>query len=217
MCILWKRTTFSVQAPELFENKPYTVTVDYWSFGTMVFECSCGFRPFLHNLQPVQWWVHAGVHFLVTVVVCCCTRQYTGSEDCYLSSIYEFFILCNTGVNGLRVAKGTLVLFIWVTFSLLHCRKICLDFNSWAKPWWTDWKRKFWKLEDKMKKLYDKRSSWCRPDNYCTNWVLSWSNDNIQWSQDTLKRGDIQINLCLLKYFWVIYVSNNLLAVHLQN
>ncbi len=23
----------------------------------MVFECSCGFRPFLHNLQPVQWWV----------------------------------------------------------------------------------------------------------------------------------------------------------------
>lgn len=55
MCILCKRTTFSVQAPELFENKPYTVTVDYWSFGTMVFECSCGFRPFLHNLQPVQW------------------------------------------------------------------------------------------------------------------------------------------------------------------
>ena len=43
------------QAPELFENKAYTVTVDYWSFGTMVFECSCGFRPFLHNLQPVQW------------------------------------------------------------------------------------------------------------------------------------------------------------------
>lgn len=43
------------QAPELFENKPYTVTVDYWSFGTMIFECSCGFRPFLHNLQPVQW------------------------------------------------------------------------------------------------------------------------------------------------------------------
>lgn len=46
---------FSFQAPELFENKPYTVTVDYWSFATMIFECSCGFRPFLHNLQPVQW------------------------------------------------------------------------------------------------------------------------------------------------------------------
>lgn len=46
---------FLFKAPELFENKPYTGTVDYWSFGTMIFECSCGFRPFLHNLQPVQW------------------------------------------------------------------------------------------------------------------------------------------------------------------
>uniref|UniRef100_H3D2R4 Inhibitor of nuclear factor kappa-B kinase subunit alpha n=1 Tax=Tetraodon nigroviridis TaxID=99883 RepID=H3D2R4_TETNG len=43
--------TVQYLAPELFENKPYTVTVDYWSFGTMLFECSCGFRPFLHNLQ----------------------------------------------------------------------------------------------------------------------------------------------------------------------
>uniref|UniRef100_A0A673XVV1 Inhibitor of nuclear factor kappa-B kinase subunit alpha n=1 Tax=Salmo trutta TaxID=8032 RepID=A0A673XVV1_SALTR len=48
--------TLQYLAPELFENKPYTVTVDYWSFGTMIFECSCGFRPFLHNLQPVQWY-----------------------------------------------------------------------------------------------------------------------------------------------------------------
>ncbi|XP_061731882.1 inhibitor of nuclear factor kappa-B kinase subunit alpha-like isoform X1 [Nerophis ophidion] len=47
--------TLQYLAPELFENKAYTVSVDYWSFGTMVFECSCGFRPFLHNLQPVQW------------------------------------------------------------------------------------------------------------------------------------------------------------------
>uniref|UniRef100_A0A672J8C0 Inhibitor of nuclear factor kappa-B kinase subunit alpha n=1 Tax=Salarias fasciatus TaxID=181472 RepID=A0A672J8C0_SALFA len=46
--------TLQYLAPELFENKPYTVTVDYWSFGTMIFECSCGFRPFLHNLQPVH-------------------------------------------------------------------------------------------------------------------------------------------------------------------
>uniref|UniRef100_A0A3Q2YBB6 Inhibitor of nuclear factor kappa-B kinase subunit alpha n=1 Tax=Hippocampus comes TaxID=109280 RepID=A0A3Q2YBB6_HIPCM len=47
--------TLQYLAPELFENKAYTVSVDYWSFGTMIFECSCGFRPFLHNLQPVQW------------------------------------------------------------------------------------------------------------------------------------------------------------------
>uniref|UniRef100_A0A9J7YR08 Inhibitor of nuclear factor kappa-B kinase subunit alpha n=1 Tax=Cyprinus carpio carpio TaxID=630221 RepID=A0A9J7YR08_CYPCA len=49
--------TLQYLAPELFEGKSYTVTVDYWSFGTMIFECCCGFRPFLHNLQPVQWYV----------------------------------------------------------------------------------------------------------------------------------------------------------------
>ncbi|XP_011601695.1 inhibitor of nuclear factor kappa-B kinase subunit alpha-like isoform X1 [Takifugu rubripes] len=47
--------TIQYLAPELFENKPYTVTVDYWSFGTVIFECICGFRPFLHHMQPVQW------------------------------------------------------------------------------------------------------------------------------------------------------------------
>ncbi|XP_008320241.1 inhibitor of nuclear factor kappa-B kinase subunit alpha isoform X2 [Cynoglossus semilaevis] len=47
--------TLQYLAPELFESKPYTVTVDYWSFGTVVFECVCGFRPFLHHMQPVQW------------------------------------------------------------------------------------------------------------------------------------------------------------------
>ncbi|KAI1901132.1 hypothetical protein AGOR_G00057050, partial [Albula goreensis] len=33
----------------------YTMTVDYWSFGTLVFECITGFRPFLPTWQPVQW------------------------------------------------------------------------------------------------------------------------------------------------------------------
>lgn len=47
--------TLQYLAPELFESKPYTVTVDYWSFGTVIFECICGFRPFLHSMQPVQW------------------------------------------------------------------------------------------------------------------------------------------------------------------
>ncbi|KAM4703312.1 inhibitor of nuclear factor kappa-B kinase subunit alpha [Rhinophrynus dorsalis] len=47
--------TLQYLAPELFESKPYTVTVDYWSFGTMVFECIAGFRPFLHNMQPFTW------------------------------------------------------------------------------------------------------------------------------------------------------------------
>ncbi|XP_031417353.1 inhibitor of nuclear factor kappa-B kinase subunit alpha-like isoform X2 [Clupea harengus] len=47
--------TLQYLAPELFYTEPYTGTVDYWSFGTMIFECCCGLRPFLHNLQPVQW------------------------------------------------------------------------------------------------------------------------------------------------------------------
>lgn len=47
--------TLQYLAPELFESKPYTVTVDYWSFGTVIFECACGFRPFLPHMQPVQW------------------------------------------------------------------------------------------------------------------------------------------------------------------
>ncbi|KAK2093521.1 hypothetical protein P7K49_027259 [Saguinus oedipus] len=42
-------------APELLEQLKYTVTVDYWSFGTLAFECITGFRPFLPNWQPVQW------------------------------------------------------------------------------------------------------------------------------------------------------------------
>lgn len=46
-----------LQAPELLEQQKYTVTVDYWSFGTLAFECITGFRPFLPNWQPVQWWV----------------------------------------------------------------------------------------------------------------------------------------------------------------
>lgn len=47
--------TLSPQAPELLEQQKYTVTVDYWSFGTLAFECITGFRPFLPNWQPVQW------------------------------------------------------------------------------------------------------------------------------------------------------------------
>uniref|UniRef100_A0A8C5R0G1 IkappaB kinase n=1 Tax=Leptobrachium leishanense TaxID=445787 RepID=A0A8C5R0G1_9ANUR len=47
--------TVQYLAPELLEQQKYTVTVDYWSFGTLAFECITGFRPFLPNWQPVQW------------------------------------------------------------------------------------------------------------------------------------------------------------------
>lgn len=67
---LFYKSTYVFQAPELFECKPYTVTLDYWSFGTMIFECICGFRPFLYHMQPVQWWVNvASMHFLSVFLV----------------------------------------------------------------------------------------------------------------------------------------------------
>ncbi|XP_069037021.1 inhibitor of nuclear factor kappa-B kinase subunit beta [Lepisosteus oculatus] len=47
--------TLQYLAPELLEQQKYTVTVDYWSFGTLVFECITGFRPFLPTWQPVPW------------------------------------------------------------------------------------------------------------------------------------------------------------------
>ncbi|XP_023688018.1 inhibitor of nuclear factor kappa-B kinase subunit beta [Paramormyrops kingsleyae] len=48
--------TLQYLAPELVEQQKYTVTVDYWSFGTLVFECITGFRPFLPAWQPVLWF-----------------------------------------------------------------------------------------------------------------------------------------------------------------
>ncbi|XP_061448378.1 inhibitor of nuclear factor kappa-B kinase subunit beta isoform X2 [Rhineura floridana] len=51
--------TLQYLAPELLEEQKYTVTVDYWSFGTLAFECITGFRPFLPSWQLVQW--HAKV------------------------------------------------------------------------------------------------------------------------------------------------------------
>ncbi|PVD39154.1 hypothetical protein C0Q70_01782 [Pomacea canaliculata] len=47
--------TLQYLAPELFASKQYSQTVDYWSFGTVVFECITGIRPFLPNVPPVQW------------------------------------------------------------------------------------------------------------------------------------------------------------------
>ncbi|CAG5116319.1 unnamed protein product [Candidula unifasciata] len=51
--------TVQYLAPELFISKPYSKTVDYWSFGCMIFECITGFRPFLPTAPPVEW--HAEV------------------------------------------------------------------------------------------------------------------------------------------------------------
>ncbi|XP_048762019.1 inhibitor of nuclear factor kappa-B kinase subunit alpha-like isoform X2 [Ostrea edulis] len=47
--------TLQYLAPELFASQKYTCTVDYWSFGTVVFECITGFRPFIPQVPPVTW------------------------------------------------------------------------------------------------------------------------------------------------------------------
>ncbi|XP_041364104.1 inhibitor of nuclear factor kappa-B kinase subunit alpha-like [Gigantopelta aegis] len=47
--------TLQYLAPELFASQRYQCTVDYWSFGTVVFECIVGYRPFLPNVPPVRW------------------------------------------------------------------------------------------------------------------------------------------------------------------
>lgn len=49
--------TLKYVAPELLGKVKYTKTVDYWSFGTVLFECITGLRPFLSELSsPVQWY-----------------------------------------------------------------------------------------------------------------------------------------------------------------
>lgn len=42
-------------APELYDRRQYTYTVDYWSFGVLAFEMATGVRPFFHDLSPVEW------------------------------------------------------------------------------------------------------------------------------------------------------------------
>ncbi|ESP04014.1 hypothetical protein LOTGIDRAFT_110348 [Lottia gigantea] len=47
--------TLQYLAPELYIGQKYTQTVDYWSFGTVIFEALTGTRPFLPNSPPLQW------------------------------------------------------------------------------------------------------------------------------------------------------------------
>nr|XP_006821705.1 PREDICTED: inhibitor of nuclear factor kappa-B kinase subunit alpha-like [Saccoglossus kowalevskii] len=43
-------------APEMLSNKEYSHTIDYWCFGTVVFECITGHRPFVPTLAIPQWF-----------------------------------------------------------------------------------------------------------------------------------------------------------------
>ncbi|KAF6036279.1 IKBKB [Bugula neritina] len=48
--------TMQYLAPELMSKKGYTRTVDFWSFGVVLFECITGVRPFLPSEVPFRWF-----------------------------------------------------------------------------------------------------------------------------------------------------------------
>ncbi|XP_066991202.2 inhibitor of nuclear factor kappa-B kinase subunit alpha [Anabrus simplex] len=50
--------TLQYLAPELFMNKTYSSSVDYWSLGLVSHEVITGARPFLPNMAPVTWMTH---------------------------------------------------------------------------------------------------------------------------------------------------------------
>ncbi|XP_022693386.1 inhibitor of nuclear factor kappa-B kinase subunit beta-like [Varroa jacobsoni] len=46
--------TLAYLAPELFEQRPYRKTADYWSLGVLAFEVATGIRPFFHEDAPMS-------------------------------------------------------------------------------------------------------------------------------------------------------------------
>uniref|UniRef100_A0AAY4CAQ6 IkappaB kinase n=1 Tax=Denticeps clupeoides TaxID=299321 RepID=A0AAY4CAQ6_9TELE len=86
--------TLQYLAPELLEQQKYTVTVDYWSFGTLVFECITGFRPFLPTWQPVPWPAVL-VHVLNMITAETLTYPVQTGEG--VSSLQQR-IACDTGI-----------------------------------------------------------------------------------------------------------------------
>jgi len=47
--------TLQYLAPELFSQSGYTYTADFWSLGTLMFECITGHRPFLLTTKAFDW------------------------------------------------------------------------------------------------------------------------------------------------------------------
>ncbi|XP_033226580.1 inhibitor of nuclear factor kappa-B kinase subunit alpha [Belonocnema kinseyi] len=46
-------------APELFLDKKYSCSVDYWSLGILFYEVLTGTRPFLSHMEPTATWMNA--------------------------------------------------------------------------------------------------------------------------------------------------------------
>ncbi|NXW71217.1 IKKB kinase, partial [Hirundo rustica] len=99
--------TLQYLAPELLEQQKYTVTVDYWSFGTLAFECITGFRPFLPNWQPVQWHTKVRQKSELDIVV---------SEDLFgevkFSSSLPYPNNLNSVLSG-RLEKWLQLMLMW--------------------------------------------------------------------------------------------------------
>uniref|UniRef100_A0A8C9G010 IkappaB kinase n=1 Tax=Pavo cristatus TaxID=9049 RepID=A0A8C9G010_PAVCR len=88
--------TLQYLAPELLEQQKYTVTVDYWSFGTLAFECITGFRPFLPNWQPVQWHTKVRQKSELDIVV---------SEDLSGEVKFSSSLPCPNNLNSVLAGK----------------------------------------------------------------------------------------------------------------
>uniref|UniRef100_A0A8D2QC51 IkappaB kinase n=1 Tax=Zonotrichia albicollis TaxID=44394 RepID=A0A8D2QC51_ZONAL len=99
--------TLQYLAPELLEQQKYTVTVDYWSFGTLAFECITGFRPFLPNWQPVQWHTKVRQKSELDIVV---------SEDLSGEVKFSSSLPCPNNLNSVlseRLEKWLQLMLMW--------------------------------------------------------------------------------------------------------
>uniref|UniRef100_A0A8C4URZ6 Inhibitor of nuclear factor kappa-B kinase subunit beta n=1 Tax=Falco tinnunculus TaxID=100819 RepID=A0A8C4URZ6_FALTI len=99
--------TLQYLAPELLEQQKYTVTVDYWSFGTLAFECITGFRPFLPNWQPVQWHTKVQQKSELDIVV---------SEDLSGEVKFSSSLPCPNNLNSVlagRLEKWLQLMLMW--------------------------------------------------------------------------------------------------------
>ncbi|NXS17656.1 IKKB kinase, partial [Mystacornis crossleyi] len=98
--------TLQYLAPELLEQQKYTVTVDYWSFGTLAFECITGFRPFLPNWQPVQWHTKVRQKSELDIVV---------SEDLSGEVKFSSSLPCPNNLNRqvLEIPKWLQLMLMW--------------------------------------------------------------------------------------------------------
>ncbi len=67
----------------MLQSKKYHSSVDFWSFGVVVFECITGRRPFLHGAgsSSIAWYVCSNVCMCVCMCICMYVRMYVCLSD----------------------------------------------------------------------------------------------------------------------------------------